>query len=266
KFRSRRPINGVLVTVSVGDLLQQSTTERDAHVVALRARVRELYEDLGVRFPIYVLVTKSDLLAGFSEFFADLGREERAQVWGFSFPWGEQGFDKATLSAQLEGLERRLYERLPERLEEEREPARRALLYGFPQQFALLRDRLVDFVEATFAPTKFEAAALLRGVYFASGTQEGSPIDRVMGALARGLGLERGLLASQHPSGRSYFLTRLLREIVFPEAGLAGLDLRLERRRRWLRHAAIGLAAAMLVLTTAAWWISYRHNGDYLAE
>src|SRR5262249_12076042 len=108
KFRSRRPTNGVLVTVSVGDLLQQSTTDRDAHVVALRARVRELYEDLGVRFPIYVLVTKSDLLAGFSEFFADLGREERAQVWGFSFPWGEQGFDKATLSAQLEGLERRL--------------------------------------------------------------------------------------------------------------------------------------------------------------
>jgi type VI secretion system protein ImpL len=264
--RTRRPINGVLVTLSAGDLLQQSPAEREALTLALRARVRELYEELGVRFPIYVLVTKSDLLAGFSEFFAALGKEERAQVWGFSLPHGEEGLDPAKLSADLEGLERRLYERLPERLEEEREPARRALLYGFPQQFALLRDRLVDFVEATFAPTKFEAAALLRGVYFTSGTQEGSPIDRVMGALARGLGLERRLLPAQNPSGRSYFLTRLLREVVFPEAGLTGLDLRGERRRQWLQRAAVGAAAAVLVLATAAWWISYRHNREYLVE
>jgi type VI secretion system protein ImpL len=265
KFRSRRPINGVLVTVSVGDLLQQSPAEREALSAALRARVAELYAELGVRFPIYVLVTKSDLLAGFSEFFAPFGREERAQVWGFTLPYGEKAFDRTALSTQLEGLERRLYDRLPERLEEEREPARRALLYGFPQQFALLRDRLVDFVEATFAPSRFEAAALLRGVYFTSGTQEGSPIDRVMGALARGLGFERRLLPAQNPSGRSYFLTRLLREVVFPEAGLAGLNLRGERRLEWLQRAAIGTAAAVLVLATAAWWVSYRNNREYLA-
>ena len=265
-FRSRRPINGVLVTVSVGDLLQQSPAEREAQSAALRSRVAELYGELGVRFPIYVLVTKSDLLAGFSEFFATLGREDRAQVWGFTLPLGDQAFDRSTLSAQLEALERRLYDRLPERLEEEREPARRALLYGFAQQFALLRERLVDFVEATFAPTRFEAAALLRGVYFASGTQEGSPIDRVMGALARGLGFERRLLPAQNPSGRSYFLTRLLREVVFPEAGLAGLDLRGERRRQWLQSGIVAAAAVVLVLATLAWWVSYRHNQEYLAE
>ena len=266
KSRPRRPINGVLVTVSVGDLLQQSPAEGEAHARAVRARAQELHEELGVRCPIYVLVTKSDLLAGFSEFFAALGKEERAQVWGFSLPYGDKGFDPGALAAELERLERRLDERLPERLEEERDPGRRALLYGFPQQFALLRDRLVHFVEATFAPTKFEVRPILRGVYFTSGTQEGSPIDRVMGALARELGLERKLLPAQHPSGRSYFLTRLLREVVFPEAGLAGLDLRWERRRQWLQAGAVGVAAAALVLATAAWWISYSHNQDYLAE
>src|SRR5262249_57918868 len=105
-----------------------------------------------------------------------------------------RGFDAAGPPVELQRLEPRLYDRPPERLEEEREPGRRALLYGFPQQFALLRARLVDFVENTFAPTKFEATALLRGVYFTSGTQEGNPVDRVMGALARDLGLERRLL------------------------------------------------------------------------
>src|SRR5207302_9820220 len=97
--------------------------------------------------PVYVLVTKSDLLAGFSEFFAAMGKEERAQAWGFSLPYGKEGLDPGPMSAELGRLERRLYDRLPERLEEERDAARRALLYGFPQQFALLRERLVQFVE-----------------------------------------------------------------------------------------------------------------------
>jgi type VI secretion system protein ImpL len=266
KSRPRRPINGVLVTVSVGDLLQQSPAEREAHAQALRARVQELYQELGVRIPVYVLVTKGDLLAGFSEFFSTLGKEERAQAWGFSLPYGKVGLDPAAMSAELQRLEGRLYDRLPERLEEERDPARRALLYGFPQQFALLRDRLVQFVDAAFAPTRFEAPLLFRGVYFTSGTQEGSPIDRIMGALARGLGFERRLLPPQQASGRSYFLTRLLREVVFPEAGLAGFDLRWERRRQWLQTGAIAACVAALALATLAWWVSASNNRRYLAE
>ena len=266
KSRPRRPINGVLVTVSVGDLLQQTPAEREAHTQAVRARVQELYQTLGLRIPVYVLLTKSDLLAGFSEFFAAMGKEERAQAWGFSLPYGKEGLDPGPMSAELERLERRLYDRLPERLEEERDAARRALLYGFPQQFALLRDRLVQFVESAFTPSKFEAKLVLRGVYFTSGTQEGSPIDRVMGALARGFGLERRLLPAQHASGRSYFLTRLLREVVFQEAGLAGFDLRWERRRQWLQTGAIAACGVVLVLATLAWWVSAARNRRYLAE
>ena len=266
KSRPRRPINGVLVTISVGDLLQQTPAERETHTQAIRARVQELYQTLGLRIPVYVLVTKSDLLAGFSEFFASFGKEERAQTWGFSLPYGKEGLDPGAMTEELQRLERRLYDRLPERLEEERDATRRALLYGFPQQYALLRDRLVQFVEAAFAPSRFEAKLVLRGVYFTSGTQEGSPIDRVMGALARGFGLERRLLPAQHASGRSYFLTRLLREVVFQEAGLAGFDLRWERRRQWIQTGAVAACGVVLVLATLAWWVSAAQNRRYLAE
>src|SRR5437867_1771296 len=266
KSRPRRPINGVLVTASVSDLLQQSAAERDLHAQALRTRVQELYQALGLRIPVYVLVTKSDLLAGFSEFFSALGKEERAQAWGFALPYGNEGLDPASMTAELQRLERRLYDRLPERLEEERDAPRRALLYGFPQQFALLRDRLVQFVEAAFAPTKLEAKLIIRGIYFTSGTQEGSPIDRVMGALARGFGLERKLMPAQHATGKSYFLTRFLREVVFQEAGLAGFDLRWERRRQWLQTAAVAACGVVLILAALAWWASSAQNTRYLAE
>jgi type VI secretion system protein ImpL len=266
KARPRRPINGVLVTISVADLLEQTPAEREAHSEAIRSRVRELYEQVGVRLPVYALVSKSDLLAGFNEFFGSLGRDERGQVWGFSLPLGDQRLDPAGLAAQLEQLERRLYEWLPERLEEEREATRRTLLYGFPQQFALLRDRLVDFVERTFSPTTFDTPPLLRGVYFTSGTQEGSPIDRVMASLARQLGLEHRALPAQRPSGRSYFLTRLIREVILPESGLAGLDLRGERRRHAIQIGAAVAAVVVVLGATAVWSVSYLRNREYLAE
>src|SRR5262249_23598157 len=38
------------------------------------------------------------------------------------------------------------------------------------------------------------------------------------------------------------------------------------RRLRWIQRAAIGAAAAVLVVATLAWWVSYRHNLEYLAE
>src|SRR3954463_12474145 len=85
KYRPRRPINGALVTISVADLLQQSAADTETHSRALRARVQELHEQLNVRFPIYVLISKTDLLPGFMEFFAEFTREDREQVWGTTF-------------------------------------------------------------------------------------------------------------------------------------------------------------------------------------
>ena len=81
KSRPRRPINGVLLTVNIQDLLQQNSTERREHAQKLRERLHELQTKLGVKAPIYVLITKSDLVAGFSETFDALGKEQRDQVW-----------------------------------------------------------------------------------------------------------------------------------------------------------------------------------------
>src|SRR5439155_1595997 len=67
-------------------------------------------------------------------------------------------------------------------------------------------------------------------------------------------------------TGRSYFLTRPLLEVVFPEAGLAGFDLRWERRRQWLQTGAIAGCAVLLLLASLAWWLSAANNRRYLGE
>ncbi|MBN0106019.1 hypothetical protein JTL63_35690, partial [Pseudomonas aeruginosa] len=94
-------------------------------------------------------------------------------------------------------------------LQQERDPARRDLVYGFPQQFAALRECLGEFLNGVFKPNPYEERPLLRGLYFTSGTQEGSPIDRLIGSMAQSMNLDRQHLARQTGTGRSYFIERL---------------------------------------------------------
>jgi type VI secretion system protein ImpL len=74
KYRARQPINGALVAISLSDLSLQDEITQANHAKAVRRRLNELREKLGVRFPVYVMFTKADLIAGFSEFYETLGK------------------------------------------------------------------------------------------------------------------------------------------------------------------------------------------------
>ena len=262
KFRPAQPLNGAIVTVSLSDLFTSSAAQRDDYARSIRARIQELYSTLGVRFPIYVIVTKTDLLAGFSEFFGDLGREARAQVWGttfdFSAPAG--GSLGTTFATEFDALVNRLNARLTTRMEEERDPQRRATLFAFPQQFAALREMLKSFLDEAFLSSAFGEEPMVRGVYFTSGTQEGSPFDRVLGNISRAYGLERQVLPPASSSGRSYFLTHLLRGVIFAESDISGRSAVIEKRRSRIALAAYSLLALLSLLLIVGWTVSFVRN------
>jgi type VI secretion system protein ImpL len=269
KSRPRRPINGVMLTVNVQDLLQQAPAERKDHAARLRTRLQELHERLGVRPPVYVLVTKTDLIAGFNETFGDLGKEERDQVWGFSFTYDPHGADSpmAQFGSEFAALEKRVRDRLLDAMQAEGDVQKRAAIFAFPQQFGGLKGLLGGFLEQVFEGSgALEQRALLRGVYFTSGTQEGTPIDRVMGTLARTFGVSGKAPSIAGARGKSYFLSRLLKEVIFQEQGLVGENAQTERRRRRLRLAGVGVLAVVSVALIASWVLSFGRNKAYLAE
>ncbi|WP_207480985.1 type VI secretion system membrane subunit TssM [Arenibaculum pallidiluteum] len=273
RVRPRQPLNGAIVAISLAELAGQDAATIDAHAAAIRARLAQLNERLGLRLPIYVVFTKADLVAGFSEFFADLGKEQREQVWGVTLPLsgsGEPGEShepgepgepvEDRLRREFDALLARLHERLLGRLEAETSADRRARIFGFPAQVASLRDTMADFVGTVFQPSSFEQPLLLRGVYLTSATQQGSPIDRLVMGLGQLFGVPKVPVQEEPGGGRSYFLARLLREVVFAEAGLVGRDPRLERRTAWTRRAAWAAAALVVVFGTGAWWLGYTGN------
>ena len=283
KYRGRQPINGVIVTVSLSDLLTQSAEASRQQALSLRQRLMELHEQLGIRFPVYVLVTKTDLLKGFRAYFANFDKAQRDQVWGFTFPWERSklaDFDLLSAFTQEYALlQQRLDAGLPDTLLQESDGKARAESYLFPQEFAALRPLLNDYLETVFSRSNFETQFSPRGIYFASGTQEGLPFDRVMGELSRALQLPQDQgsnggawdnVNKESPipgnKGQSFFLKDLLQNVIFQEAGLAGSNRWWELRNRAVLWSGYVLLAAALVIAGLLWMTSYNNNKSYLQE
>ena len=254
RTRARQPLNGVLVAIALSDIAAAPAAERLAHARAIRRRVKELYDQLGVRVPVYALFTKADLIAGFTEFFDDLDRERRGQVWGVTFPLNKSEAGTAGLfGGEFSILVERLNERLLDRLQGERSPDRRTLIAGFPAQVASLAAPLGEFLTEAFGGSRLDPAPVLRGAYLTSGTQEGTPIDRLTGAMSRSFGIDAQRAPSLRPEqGRSYFLSRLLKEVIFGEAMLVARDPAQVRRNVLVRAGAAAVALLVVLGATAA--------------
>ena len=224
KARPRQPVSGAIVNISVTDLLLWAKPERQQFAAHVRMRLSELYAGLGTRFPVYLMITKMDLLAGFIECFGAMDDEARSQVWGTTFKAGTDPADIARdYGTDFAALQDRLYAEMLARLEEETDPVRRASIYRFPQQFHAIGPLVQDILGMAFSMQVDHHPLMLRGAYFTSATQAGKPIDRVMRTLERAFKVEHREVAASG-TGRSFFLSRLLREVIFPDASLAVVD------------------------------------------
>lgn len=252
RTRPRCPLNGVLVAIALDGVVGPAGV---AHATTIRARIDELDQTFGLRLPVYLLLTKADLLIGFTEFFADLDRMARQQVWGETFPSSGPHRGPPVPDQVLRPLLDRLNRRLLARLDAEDSPEHRALIAGFPTQYASVLPAVQAFVATCFAPDASGRTPMLRGAYLTSGTQEGTPIDRLTGALARAFGLEQRRPAALRPeSGRAYFLADVLKRVVFPEAMLVAYRPGAAARRRVARTA--GFASCALLLAGSLTWLA----------
>jgi type VI secretion system protein ImpL len=266
-YRKRRPLNGVVLTISAQDLLTQGEGEHEAHVDAARRRLNELTRELQIQLPVYLMVTKCDMVPGFTEYFDDLTQDGRAQVWGVTFPY-EQTLDGSApnrFEKEFDALMARLNGRLFARLEEERGARRRSTIFAFPQQMSALRDALTQFVSDVFSTSHADPPMLLRGVYFTSGTQDGTQIDRLLGAIGRRFGVAEAV-APPPGRGKAYFVERLLKTVVIGESGLAGVNRRLELRKAAWQIGVYALTVFVVVVGLTALSISYSNNRTYLDE
>ncbi|MBM7127971.1 type VI secretion system membrane subunit TssM [Dyella mobilis] len=268
KYRKRRPVNGVLIAMSMSDLLTLDQNGMQEHVQSIRRRLDELATQLRIGVPVYLVLTKCDLIAGFTEFFDDLNPELRSQVWGVSFPVEQtmNGGAAKQFAGEFDLLLNRLQTRILSRLHAERDLNRRAAILSFPRQLGAMRETLRQFVEGVFTGYAYGTPPLLRGVYLTSGTQEGTPIDRMMTAVARTFGLDAAQVHAPGAQQRTFFVERLLKDVLFRESGFAGTNPALERQKILLQAASYLGVLVVTVLLLAGLIDSYGRNSTYLGQ
>ena len=267
KSRPRQPINGVLVAISVEDILTMSRQDLAAHAEAIRMRLLELHQRLKVSFPVYALFTKTDLVAGFTEYFSYLNEAGRRQVWGATFQTADKNKNLVgDIPTEFDLLLERLSEETLDRLQDEPAPQHRVQLFGFAAQMARLKPQIHNFLNQIFEPTRYHVNASLRGFYFTSGTQQGTPIDQLIGSLARTFGAEEVSAGAYHGSGKSFFLTNLITKVIIGEADWVSTDRGAVQRALIVKTAVLSLIGLCAVGLSIAWLTSYKKNSDLIEQ
>src|SRR5713101_3010103 len=267
KSRPRQPINGVLVAISIEDILTMSRQDLAAHAEAIRMRLLELHQRLKVSFPVYALFTKVDLVAGFAEYFSYLNEAGRRQVWGATFQTADKNRNLiGDIPNEFDLLLERLSEETLDRLQDEPAPQHRVQLFGFAAQMARLKPQIHNFLNQIFEPTRYHVNASLRGFYFTSGTQQGTPIDQLIGSLARTFGAEEVSVGAYHGSGKSFFLTNLIMKVIIGEADWVSTDRGAVRRALLIKTAGLSLIGLCAIGLSVAWLTSYKKNSDLIEQ
>lgn len=263
--RPNCPMNGMLLVIPADTLITDTPDEIEKKAGKIAQQFDQIQRSLGVRFPVFVLITKSDLINGFREFFDDITDPVlTAQMLGWSNPAGlDEAFRPDKVEEHLKTVRERLFQRrfalLHDPVHTKDARGRRIdqvdALYKFPEALTELGPRLRRYLETIFVAGQWSQKPLfLRGIYFTSSMREGDALDADL-ASALGVGVEALPEGKLWERERSYFLRDVFLDKVFKERGLVtrAVNAGQVKRKRSAILLSAGVATA-LILAGLTWW------------
>jgi hypothetical protein len=289
KARPHCPINGLFLVLSVESLIRDSSDTIAQKASRIAQQLDLIQRTLDVRFPVYLLVTKCDLLTGFREFFDSIDDPLlQHQMFGWSNPDPlDSHFRPDLVEQHLRSITTRLCRRRLALLRQTsstgygdtqqffstnyagaRVPSSRRMdevdsLFALPESVMRLAPRLRRYLETIFVAGEWSAKPVfLRGIYFTSSMREGKALDEAI-ALATGLTLDQLPEERSWEKNRAFFLRDLFHEKVFRESGLvtrATNTLKMLRQRQLLIFGTAGLALVFLMVFAGLAYRDLRQN------
>lgn len=171
KYRRREPINGLIVVVAADKIFDSDRDILLEEGQSIRKRIDALMRILGARFPVYLMISKADLVWGMTQFSSLLPDGILDQAMGHL---NEKLTDNCSefLDETLEVISERLKDIRLELVNSE-ETVDPAILI-FPNEYGRLKPGLQAYVDGAFQESTYQETPLLRGIFFSSGHQEGS--------------------------------------------------------------------------------------------
>ena len=272
KNRSKSPVNGLIVIVSIAELVSQSPESSLKLAKNLRARIQDLTEKLEVVVPVYLVFSKMDLIAGFTEFFDCYESQEYNQAWGATLPYEQSSshnavelFDKH-YSILYDGLKSVSTTHLSRRHSQNISPS----VMTFPLEFKTLKPALKSFIGTLFEENPYQFQPVFRGFYFTSALQEGAIESPMTENIAQEFQLQQ--ISNQDQDGinslltpnHGYFLQGLFSNVILRDKDLVKQHINPAKKRQ--RYIAFIAALVGVSLVLGVWVWSYRNNQQLIAD
>jgi len=271
KNRSKAPVNGLIVIVSIAELIGQSPENSLKLAKNLRARIQDLTERLEVVVPVYVVFSKMDLIAGFTEFFDCYETQEYNQAWGATLPYEQNSSQNAVelfehhYNLLYDGLKGVSTTHLSRRHSQNISPS----VMTFPLEFKTLKPALKSFISTLFEDNPYQFQPVFRGFYFTSALQEGIIESPMTKQIAQEFHLSQ--IAQAEPSDHNialqnhgYFLKGLFSNIILKDKNLVKQHINPSRKRQ--RYLAFIGALLGVSIILGLWVWSYRNNQQLIAD
>ncbi|MDG9873997.1 type VI secretion system membrane subunit TssM [Pseudomonas juntendi] len=271
QHRQRRPLNGLIVSVSIADVVHGSAEDQQRVAKRLRERIQESCALLEVRLPIYLVFTKCDLIPGFTPFYRQLDEAARGEVMGKTF--AHKGYEQADWGQRfgqaMDDLTRYWQQVASQQLVQQDIQVTRQndAAYRFPLELAAIKPRLQAFVDSLLRANPYQNAEMLRGFYFTAALQADEALWGSHGQhVAERFALEYGegaVSAGSQPA--PLFINSLFRKVIIPDQHLVALYTSNHRERR--RKAAwVACASLAGLVLCSLWGWSYLNNRAVLGS
>ncbi len=249
RFRRKEPLNGLVVTIAADRLAKDTAESLQANGSRIRRCIDELMRVLGAKFPVYVLVTKCDLIQGATHLCDQLPENALNQAMGLLNQKSSTDLP-AFLDQAFCHVGNRLHDLRLRLLNKANDPSSASPLLLFPEEFEKLKLPLTAFLQGAFQDNPYQEPPLLRGLYFSSGRQEGTPFSHFLNAL--NLIPEKKVLPG---ANRGLFLHDLFARILPRDRRVFTPTQNIAQWHRRTRN--LGLTAWVVIMIAACGLLSY---------
>ncbi len=244
KHKQKEPINGLVLVIAADRLLDNTEEQLVDEGRKVRASIHELMEKLEIHVPVYMMVTKSDLVEGFAAWCKYLPEKAMAQGMGYLVAHDEEGSVDHILDKSLDSVLDRMKElRL---LMLERSHVHDDALLTLPRNMEKLRTGMHHFIRGALKENPYQDAPIFRGIYFSTSQQALDPD------------------APQQLSDKGIFLHDIYTRILPMDRGLLETLPSSERLRRAFRTLVLSLGGGITLFALAALTTTFTHDLEEL--
>lgn len=215
--RPKRPIDGIILTIPSTEVAgpdQLSKEDIAARGRAIYSKLWKMQNTLGMRVPIYIVVTKSDQIPGFSSIVAQIPDDKRQEMLGWSSPYDiHTAFTDEWIEVMFRHLRGGFNKLRSAIFTRDLVEDRRTGAALFPLELSAMKETLGLYLTSIFKESSYHDSFFLRGVYFTGYGDSPDIIDFLQKQRASGTVNQ----IADPTLGRIVFVKDLLAQKVFQE-------------------------------------------------